>query len=156
VKTVVEARAILRAGADKVTVNTAALTRPTLLSEIAAEFGAQAVVLAIDAKRCGDHWEAFVRGGRETSGRDALEWACRRRGKRRGRNFADLHGPRWYAERVRLRAYVRSSVPRSSACDRLGGADKPADFLASVPRRPRRCGTGSLYFFTRMCSVSAS
>jgi cyclase len=75
VATVDEGRAILRSGADKLTVNTAALRRPELLTELAAEFGSQAVVLAIDAKRVGDHWEAFVRGGRETSGRDAVEWA---------------------------------------------------------------------------------
>ena len=70
-----EGRAILRSGADKLTVNTAALRRPELLTELSAEFGAQAVVLAIDAKRVGKSWEAFVRGGRESSGRDALEWA---------------------------------------------------------------------------------
>ena len=77
VQSVAEARAILRAGADKVTVNTAALRRPALLSEMAAEFGSQAVILAIDAKRSGDRWEAFVRGGRETSGRDVVEWAAK-------------------------------------------------------------------------------
>lgn len=76
VQSVAEARAILRAGADKVTVNTAALGRPGLLAEMAAEFGSQAVILAIDAKRSGGHWEAFVRGGRETSKRDAVEWAA--------------------------------------------------------------------------------
>jgi cyclase len=76
VQSVAEARAILRAGADKVTVNTAALGRPGLLAEMAAEFGSQAVILAIDAKRTGGHWEAFVRGGRETSERDAVEWAA--------------------------------------------------------------------------------
>src|SRR5438445_9683140 len=70
-----EGRAILRAGADKLTVNTAALRRPKLLTELAAEFGSQAVVLAIDAKRVGESWEAFVRGGRESSGRDAVDWA---------------------------------------------------------------------------------
>ena len=48
---------------------------PELLTELAAEFGSQAVVLAIDAKRVGTSWEAFVRGGRETSGRDAVQWA---------------------------------------------------------------------------------
>ncbi len=76
VQSVAEARAILRAGADKVTVNTAALRRPALLAEMAAEFGSQAVILAIDAKRTGGHWEAFIRGGRETSERDAVEWAA--------------------------------------------------------------------------------
>ena len=75
VATVDEGRAILRSGADKLTVNTAALRRPALLTELSEECGSQAVVLAIDAKRVGDRWEAFVRGGRETSGQDAIAWA---------------------------------------------------------------------------------
>ena len=70
-----DARAVVRAGADKVTVNTAAVNRPELISELAREFGAQAVVLAIDAKRRNDHWDVMVRGGRESANRDALEWA---------------------------------------------------------------------------------
>src|SRR5215470_16968445 len=69
-----EGRAILRSGADKLTVNTAALRRPQLLTELAAEFGSQAVVLPVDAKRVGEKWEAYVRGGRESSGRDAVDW----------------------------------------------------------------------------------
>jgi imidazole glycerol-phosphate synthase subunit HisF len=70
-----EGRAILRAGADKLTVNTAAIRNPPLLTALAAEFGSQAVVLAIDAKRVGDRWEAFVRGGSVATGIDAVEWA---------------------------------------------------------------------------------
>jgi cyclase len=70
-----EGRAILRAGADKLTVNTAAIRNPELLTALAAEFGSQAVVLAIDAKRVGDHWEAFVRGGSVPTGIDAVTWA---------------------------------------------------------------------------------
>ena len=75
VATVDEGRAILRAGADKLTVNTAAIHHPELLTALAAEFGSQAVVLAIDAKRVGDHWEAFVRGGSVPTGLDAIVWA---------------------------------------------------------------------------------
>jgi cyclase len=70
-----DARSVVRAGADKVTVNTAAVERPELISELSREFGAQAVVLAIDAKRTGDHWDVRVRGGRDSANRDALEWA---------------------------------------------------------------------------------
>ncbi|MGB6835037.1 MAG: imidazole glycerol phosphate synthase subunit HisF [Candidatus Acidiferrum sp.] len=70
-----DARAVVRAGADKVTVNTAAVARPELISELSREFGAQAVVLAIDAKRVGDHWDVKVRGGRDSANRDALAWA---------------------------------------------------------------------------------
>lgn len=75
IRTLEDGRAVVRAGADKVTVNTAAVERPELISELSREFGAQAVVLAIDAKRNGNHWEVLVRGGRESSSRDAIEWA---------------------------------------------------------------------------------
>jgi cyclase len=70
-----DARSVVRAGADKVTVNTAAVERPELISELSREFGAQAVVLAIDAKRVNDHWDVMVRGGRESANREALAWA---------------------------------------------------------------------------------
>jgi imidazole glycerol-phosphate synthase subunit HisF len=72
-----DARAVIRAGADKVTVNTAAVERPALLSELSAEFGAQAVVIAIDARRKIDHWEVMVRGGRESAHISAIAWAQR-------------------------------------------------------------------------------
>jgi len=70
-----DARSVIRAGADKVTVNTAAVARPELISELSQEFGAQSLVLAIDAKRVGDHWGVMVRGGRDSANRDALAWA---------------------------------------------------------------------------------
>ena len=70
-----DARAVVRAGADKVTVNTAAVARPELLSELSREFGAQAVVLAIDGNRFGDGWNVMVRGGRDATGIDAIAWA---------------------------------------------------------------------------------
>ena len=70
-----DVRAVVRAGTDKVTVNTAAVARPELISELSREFGTQAVVLAIDAKRVGDHWDVMVRGGRDSANRDVLAWA---------------------------------------------------------------------------------
>jgi len=70
-----DARAVVRAGADKVTVNTAAVARPALISELSREFGAQAVVLAIDAKRGGSRWHVMVRGGRDSTSLDAVSWA---------------------------------------------------------------------------------
>jgi cyclase len=70
-----DARSVLRAGADKITLNTAAVARPALISETSLEFGAQAVVLAIDAKRIGDQWMVMVRGGREPADREAIAWA---------------------------------------------------------------------------------
>ena len=77
IRTLEDARAVVEAGADKVTVNTAAVLRPELISELSQEFGAQAVVLAIDAKREGEHWDVRVRGGHDSAELDALEWAKR-------------------------------------------------------------------------------
>ena len=75
VRTLADAEALLRAGADKVAVNTAAVDDPMLLERLSRRFGSQAVVLAIDARRSGERWEVFVRGGRTPTGRDAAEWA---------------------------------------------------------------------------------
>ncbi len=86
IRTLEDARRMLRAGADKVSVNTAAVERPELITEIATEFGAQCVVCAIDAKRrTGDRhevadgwrdgWEVYLHGGRTPTGIDAIEWA---------------------------------------------------------------------------------
>jgi imidazole glycerol-phosphate synthase subunit HisF len=76
VRSVADAQAVLDAGADKVSVNSAALARPGLLDELAKVFGAQCVVLAIDAKADADGgWEAYVAGGRTPTGREVVEWA---------------------------------------------------------------------------------
>jgi cyclase len=83
IRSVADAQAVLDAGADKVSVNSAALARPELIDELAEQFGAQCVVLAIDAKATdaittengGESWEAFVAGGRTAAGRDVVRWA---------------------------------------------------------------------------------
>ncbi|MGO9028058.1 MAG: imidazole glycerol phosphate synthase subunit HisF [Acidimicrobiales bacterium] len=82
VRSVEDARRLLRAGADKVALNTAAVDRPELVGDIAAEFGAQCVVVAIDARRrrgtgTGASWEVFTHGGRTPTGLDAVAWAER-------------------------------------------------------------------------------
>jgi len=77
IRSVDDARAMLRAGADKVSVNTAAVMRPELITEIAREFGAQCVVCAIDAKAVGDGFEVYLHGGRTPTGIDAVDWARR-------------------------------------------------------------------------------
>ena len=78
IRSLEDARRMLRAGADKVSVNTAAVLRPELIAEIAAEFGSQCVVCAIDAKRrTDDGFEVFLHGGRTPTGIDAEEWAVR-------------------------------------------------------------------------------
>ena len=70
-------RALLKAGADKVSINTGAVNRPDFVREAAEIFGSQCVVVAIDAKRVGDHWEVFTHGGRNATGIDACAWADR-------------------------------------------------------------------------------
>jgi imidazole glycerol-phosphate synthase subunit HisF len=79
VRTVVEMRDVLRAGADKVSLNTAAVADPALIARCATRFGSQAVVVAIDARLRPDarSWEVVVKGGRETTGLDAVAWAQR-------------------------------------------------------------------------------
>lgn len=72
-----DARRMLRAGADKVSLNTAAFNRPEVLTEIADVFGVQCVVCAIDAKQVDDHFEVFLHGGRTATGQDVVEWAAR-------------------------------------------------------------------------------
>ncbi|MDH5422315.1 MAG: imidazole glycerol phosphate synthase subunit HisF [Acidimicrobiia bacterium] len=67
-------RAVLRAGADKVSVNTAAVERPDLITECAEQFGRQCVVLAVDAKRNSGSWEVYTHGGRTATGLDAIDW----------------------------------------------------------------------------------
>jgi cyclase len=82
IRSVEDAQAVLDAGADKVSVNSAALARPELISELAEVFGSQCVVVAIDAKRregdpeaADNSWDVYVNGGRKSTGREAVEWA---------------------------------------------------------------------------------
>ena len=77
IRSVEDFNVLLRAGADKVSVNSAAVHRPELISEAAYKFGSQCVVAAIDAKRNGDSWEVYVNGGRTPVGMDAIEWAVK-------------------------------------------------------------------------------
>ncbi len=78
IRTAEDFREILKAGADKISVNSAALNRPELISEAAWRFGSQCVVVAIDAKRRngGSGWDVYLNGGRVNTGRDAVEWAA--------------------------------------------------------------------------------
>ncbi len=76
-RSVGDVEAVLRSGADKVSVNTAAIKNPKLITDIASRFGSQCMVLSIQAKRQGSSWEAYFDNGREHSGLDAIEWAER-------------------------------------------------------------------------------
>ncbi|MEQ9811202.1 MAG: imidazole glycerol phosphate synthase subunit HisF [Azospirillaceae bacterium] len=78
VRTLEDIRRLLLAGADKVSINTAAVSRPEFVGEAAEKFGAQCIVVAVDAKRTGpDRWEIFTHGGRRATGLDAIDWARR-------------------------------------------------------------------------------
>ncbi len=75
IRTLEDIRRMLNAGADKVSINTAAVSDPEFVREAAEKFGSQCIVVAIDAKKVGDHWEIFTHGGRKPTGLDAVEWA---------------------------------------------------------------------------------
>ena len=77
IRTVDDFNKVLRAGADKVSVNSAAVENPKLITDAALKFGNQCVVLSIDAKKVGERWNVFINGGRLDTGIDALEWAIR-------------------------------------------------------------------------------
>ena len=77
IRQVDDVRRLLNAGADKVSINTSAVLNPQLVADAAGRFGSQCIVVAIDGKRVGDHWEVFTHGGRKPTGLDAVEWAKR-------------------------------------------------------------------------------
>ncbi len=75
VRAVPDVQRLLNAGADKVSINTSAVTNPQLVKDASDRYGSQCIVVAIDAKRVGDRWEVFTHGGRKAAGLDAVEWA---------------------------------------------------------------------------------
>ncbi len=131
VRRVDDARQLLSAGADKVSVNTAAVRDPALLERLAQAFGTQCIVLAIDARRAGESWDTLVMGGRETTGTDAIEWA--REGTRRGAGEIlltswDRDGTRSGCDLELLRAmHDAVSVPVIAS----GGIGTPSDVAAA-------------------------
>src|SRR5688572_14669392 len=138
VRTVQEMRDVLRAGADKVSLNTAVVADPTLISRCAARFGRQAVVVAIDARRtsvpgaAGPAWEVVVKGGREATGLDVVEWARRVVDLGAGELLVtsiDRDGTRSGFDTELLRA-VSSQVTVPIIAS--GGASGPSDFVAAV------------------------
>ncbi|MHA7880355.1 MAG: imidazole glycerol phosphate synthase subunit HisF [Saccharospirillum sp.] len=77
IRTLEDIRAMLNAGADKVSINSAAIHDPEFVRAASERFGAQCIVVAIDAKRVDDHWEIFTHGGRKPTGINAVDWACK-------------------------------------------------------------------------------
>jgi cyclase len=133
VRSVDEMRDVLRAGADKVSLNTAAVSDPDLIRRCAARFGRQAVVVAIDARRSTTgNWEVLVRGGRETTDLDAVRWARRAVELGAGELLVtsiDRDGTQAGFDTELLRAITDSvGVPVIAS----GGAAGPDDFVAAV------------------------
>jgi len=130
IRSVEDGRRILHAGADKVSVNTAAVRRPELISEMSAEFGAQAVVLAIDARRRpGGGWNVYTRGGRHDEGIDAIEWA--RRGEELGAGEILLTSMDTDGVQTGFDCPLTRAVREATTIPVIasGGAGKPEDFL---------------------------
>jgi imidazole glycerol-phosphate synthase subunit HisF len=129
IRSIVDARKILMSGADKVSINTSAVRRPALITELSGEFGAQAVVLAIDARRSPEgRWNVFTRGGRDDESIDAVEWA--QQGEARGAGeilltSMDTDGVQGGFDCELTRAVSRAThIPVIAS----GGAGKPEDF----------------------------
>jgi len=129
IRGVMDARKVLVAGADKVSVNTAAVNRPELITELSQEFGAQAVVLAIDARRSAGSWNVFVKGGREDTGINAIEWA--RRGEELGAGEILLTSMDTDGVQTGFDCELTRTVSRATRIPVIasGGAGKPEDFV---------------------------
>jgi len=130
IRSVADARRILLSGADKVSINTAAVRRPQLITELSNEFGAQAVVLAIDARRHAPcKWHVYTRGGREDEGIDAVEWAARGEALGAGEillTSMDTDGVQQGFDCALTQAVSRATrVPVIAS----GGAGQPDDFV---------------------------
>jgi len=130
IRSVTDARRILLSGADKVSVNTAAVRRPELITELSNEFGAQAVVLAIDARRrVAGVWNVYTRGGRDDEGIDAVEWAARGESLGAGEillTSMDTDGVQQGFDCALTRAVSRAThIPVIAS----GGAGQPDDFV---------------------------
>jgi cyclase len=131
IRSVADARKIILAGADKVSVNTAAVHRPELIRELSLEFGAQAVVLAIDARRAGPgKWNVYTKGGRHDEGIDAIEWAQRGESLGAGEillTSMDTDGVQTGFDCPLTNAVVNATTIPVIAS---GGAGAPEDFVA--------------------------
>jgi cyclase len=132
IRTVDDVDRLLRAGADKVSINTAAINRPELIAEIANKFGSQVLVLSVDARRANGSYEVTTHGGRESAGIDAIDWIKRACDLGVGEillNSMDADGTRAGYD-IEMISEVRSICPVPLIAS--GGAGKLADFAAAL------------------------
>ena len=144
IRSVDDGKAMFAAGADKVSLNSAALSRPGLITELAALYGNQAVVVAIDAKRSGDGYAVFGRSGSSDAGRDAVHGA-RGCGQGRGRNpltSIDRDGTRAGFDCAPAAAQHR----RGHSGHRIGRSGHAGSLSRGLHRRTRGCGAGGIHF----------
>lgn len=131
IRSIKDARRILISGADKVSVNTAAVRRPELITELSKEFGSQAVVLAIDARKRGDGsgWNVYTKGGRVDEGVDAVEWAAS--GEQLGAGEILLTSMDSDGVQTGFDCPLTRSVSEATRIPVIasGGAGRPEDFL---------------------------
>lgn len=125
-RSVTDVHDVLRAGADKVAINTAATQRPELITEVARKFGSQCMVLSIEAKRQGSHWEVYTDSGRERTGLDVVAWA--RRGVELGAGeilltSVDQEGTRKGFDNELIRAVSQAVVVPVIASGGMGSVD---------------------------------
>ncbi len=158
VRTAGDVDALLRAGADKVSVNTAAIARPQLLREIADRFGSQCLVLSVDARRVASGFEVTTHGGRRGTGLDALEWAARGQGLGVGEillNSMDADGTRAGYD-LEMIAAVRRVVDVPVVAS--GGAGRLGDFAAAVSAGADAVLAASVFHFgmLRIATVKAA
>ena len=150
VRTAADVDALLRAGADKVGVNTAAVARPEFLREAAHRFGSQCIVLSIDARRAQGRFEVTTHGGRRGTGIDAVEWAVTAQGLGAGEillNSMDADGTRAGYDLELIRAVrARVTVPLVAS----GGAGALADFAPAVEAGADAVLAASVFHFGQL------
>jgi cyclase len=156
IRTIEDIRALLNAGADKVSLNTVAVKRPAFISQASRQFGAQCIVVAIDAKRRtnGHGWEVYIYGGRENTGRDVVAWA--REAERRGAGeilltSMDSDGTRDGYDIPLLRAVGKAvQIPVIAS----GGAGAPRHFLEALTRGGADAALAASLFHYKELAIS--